>query len=607
MNISRHKALADVEAAVSTMDDMGLWRKEERRFNQDIQMRELVRWLDPVNCDYQLEVSQRARTQGTGEWFLNHHETASWKNGQTAVLWLHGIPGLTQSRVGLSSSKDTQSAIVTKVTEKSNGQFLWVKLVVESLLKATFHWELEEIMNDLPQGLDKAYSRVLKRLSLEPPRRQDAAVKLLQWLACAERVMSIKEIGAALEIREGDTSTDPMGQFIDPCEFVEDVCGSLIELREPRSPSTDRTVGFVHGSFKDYLLSPTSHCDLEDLAIARFKINRTHAHKYMSDTCITQLSFTSISKAVAAKEDVHTMFPFLKYSSNFWAMHLAQSGTPDEGGTRKVLEFIGSPEFRSYLARQGESMSDVSQITVVQAQLNTWISKYGTIDHHIKSIENCFKTQYANSVERNEHHYGPEHVLTLNSLFHLGNFAHILGDWKQARLIYERVLNGRMKQFGEESQQTLDSMFQLATVLGRLGELEESQRLHSKALNNRRKILGPMHADTLLSEDGLAYTLNRRNLFEEAEALSRETLRTETRAFENDDLRTVHSANNLAAVLRDTGVAYEKVGDRDMARNAWQEFEALSLKCLSVREASQDTSDGRKRVKSSAVERCPFA
>ncbi|KAL1639578.1 hypothetical protein SLS58_007777 [Diplodia intermedia] len=746
-NINRHKALADVEAVVSRMDDMGCWRKEDKGVIQAFQMRELIRWLNPVDCQYHLEISQRSRTIGTGEWFLNHSEVLEWKNRQTSILWLHGIPGhlkslpvdnndgvaqrilvfffcdttipenrtsiavlrtiisqlitklpvyvevafqsmlrsgqqratsfevllqlfreilkgnsghhidmvldawdecedggetpvlaellkqakdddsnfqlfvssrnepdirehlfserqirltpslvkedlrlyvsarLSQSRLGFFRSKDYQSCLVTKVVDKSNGQFLWVKLVVESLLKATFHWELKEIMNDLPQGLDKAYSRVLKRLSLEPPRRQDAAVRLLQWLACAERVMSTKELGAALAIREGDTDADPIGQVIDLCGFIKDVCGSLIELRDPLTTSAERTVRFVHRTFKGYLLSPTSQSDQDEVSISKFKVQRVHANRYMSDTCITQLSFRSLSKAVAAEGKIQIAFPFLDYSSNFWATHLSQSGMPDGNTMRRVFDFVRSSGFQSYLERQGESKSDVSQITLLQSQLNTWISKCGALDHQMKSIADCFKTQYAQAVAQNEARFGSEHVFTLNSLFQLANLTHIFGDWAEAKPMYERVLDGRMKHFGEENQQTLDSMFQLATVLARLGELEESQRLHSKTLDHRRKILGPIHAGTLLSEDGLAHTLNRRNLLDKAETLSRETLRTKTRVFGHDDIRTIYSANNLAAILKDIGIAHQKDQNRQMSNDAWQECEALSLKCLSVREA----------------------
>lgn len=141
--------------------------------------------------------------------------------------------------------------IATELIQKASGQFLWVRLMLHNLRKATYMWELGDILNNLPLGLDKAYGRVLEKLLAG--RRQEAAHYLFQWLACAERPLTLAELGAALAIREGDSDNNPMGAVIDLEHFLDEVCGSLIEIVKTDSRTVVR---FVHVTVKGFLLAP---------------------------------------------------------------------------------------------------------------------------------------------------------------------------------------------------------------------------------------------------------------------------------------------------------------------------------------------------------------
>ncbi|KAF2140107.1 uncharacterized protein K452DRAFT_335185, partial [Aplosporella prunicola CBS 121167] len=232
---------------------------------------------------------------------------------------------LSESKLEVFRSDATKTRIVKAVGENADGQFLWARLIIQSLLKATFLWEIEDILSNLPSGLDQLYSRALEKLLQESPRRQDAAYKLLQWLTCAERTPAVKELGTALSIREGDTDIDPMNQVIDLQHFVEDVCGSLVELiRDDTNDSKDKTVNFVHTTVKEYLVSKAEHDQQSQAPFLRFKVKTEEAHEHLAGTCLTQLSFTAL--VASDDRDSTNVYPLLDYSSKFWALHLAQSG-----------------------------------------------------------------------------------------------------------------------------------------------------------------------------------------------------------------------------------------------------------------------------------------
>ena len=49
----------------------------------------------------------------------------------------------------------------------SAGMFLWVRLVIQCILQATTLEEVEEGVNNLPEGLDQAYTLHLPALFIE--------------------------------------------------------------------------------------------------------------------------------------------------------------------------------------------------------------------------------------------------------------------------------------------------------------------------------------------------------------------------------------------------------------------------------------------------------
>ena len=55
--------------------------------------------------------------------------------------------------------------------------------------------------------------------------------------------------------------------------------------------------------------------------------------------------------------------------------------------------------------------------------------------------------------------------------------------------------------------------------------------------------------------------------------MSRGTLLKKTRIFGQDDLRTIHTASGLAAILKDIGAASQSMGDNILAVEMWQECE----------------------------------
>ncbi|MBB5966705.1 tetratricopeptide repeat protein [Planomonospora venezuelensis] len=141
----------------------------------------------------------------------------------------------------------------------------------------------------------------------------------------------------------------------------------------------------------------------------------------------------------------------------------------------------------------------------------------------------------------------------LNAFMLMHNLAHtlgVLGEWKEARLVDEKVLRGRRLMLGEDHPDTLRVMSNLAYALCRLEEWEEARRLHEQTLERRRVVLGEDHPDTLRSMGNLADALGGLGRWEEARWLHEQTLERRRVVLGEDHPDTLRSMNNLDDMVR---------------------------------------------------------
>ncbi|GBE88163.1 hypothetical protein SCP_1203930 [Sparassis crispa] len=70
-------------------------RVKDEKARQELQMdiRDLIKWLSPLDVDVKHESSSRIRQPGTGTWLLDNKLFREWRSSNSGFLWLHGIPG----------------------------------------------------------------------------------------------------------------------------------------------------------------------------------------------------------------------------------------------------------------------------------------------------------------------------------------------------------------------------------------------------------------------------------------------------------------------------------------------------------------------------------
>lgn len=481
--------------------------------------------------------------------------------------------------------------ITQVLLEKADGQFLWTRLMIEMLEKATFASEIDQILSDVPLGLSQLYSRILEKLLGQPSRRQDAAQLLLSWLACAERHLTMAELATALAVRPGATEIDSDDRVLDLRGFVEDVCGSLVRVSEPTKDRSEAVVSFVHYTVKEYLLASEELCYSKSTPVVKFRVDKCETNQHLASTCITYLNFDEFIKVSGETEVAKTANSpsqdLLDYAAMYWVQHLVQSGPPSIDLLRRLYLFLQSDQLLGYIERTvvvNNAGFSISNLLVSQSLLNDWIRQCDAGDPRLSMVSECFRVRLEEAIQSRGKLLGDDHSETTEAKFQLAELLHYRGQWARSATLHREVMEARIRTIGEQHRNTSSSMFCLATVLTRMGSHNESRDLHERALQQRKEILGNNDPDTLRSEDGLAKTMKEQGLLEEAEAMSRATLVKKNRVFGKNSLDAALTMDGLAATLKDTGLRHNKTGNNALAMQAFWECETISRNGLAIRE-----------------------
>ncbi|KAI9736325.1 MAG: hypothetical protein M1834_001211 [Cirrosporium novae-zelandiae] len=170
---------------------------------------------------------------------------------------------LSQSYMAVSEAqRDHQkNLLVLEIIEKAQGVFLWVKLVIQELTKASAKnaspQQLLETLKSLPGDLEQLYERIVDRI---PEGHRATAYSMLEIVLRSSEELDIYEFIKATECADCDTFDDCQAVFSsnafiyagnnDHLQSLLDPCGGLIEiLHRPKNP----IVQFMHQSAKDFV------------------------------------------------------------------------------------------------------------------------------------------------------------------------------------------------------------------------------------------------------------------------------------------------------------------------------------------------------------------
>ncbi|KAL2194744.1 hypothetical protein P885DRAFT_71151 [Corynascus similis CBS 632.67] len=108
-----------------------------------------------------------------------------------------------------AETEEQRAELLTRISNKAQGCFLWVRLVLEELSTVWTVEQIEKVLNDVPQEMDLLYSRAVELLLARPAHSVTIAKAILTWTICAIRPLTVEELQSALQLDIGTAVQDP--------------------------------------------------------------------------------------------------------------------------------------------------------------------------------------------------------------------------------------------------------------------------------------------------------------------------------------------------------------------------------------------------------------
>ena len=179
-------------------------------------------------------------------------------------------------------------------------RFLWVAFQIESVCAQNTDHGIIESLRDLPKGLPATFRRILRQLQHSAFADPSLGRKIFEFVAAAQRPLTLDELGEAISITPGDTVWDGSRLVNDILRSLES-CGSFLVVDEELS-----TVLFAHSSVKRHLLSKPTDLDVRDY----------HIDPFQADINLGRVAVTYLNLDVLGNQLSKTNGPVQMYAAN---------------------------------------------------------------------------------------------------------------------------------------------------------------------------------------------------------------------------------------------------------------------------------------------------
>lgn len=494
--------------------------------------------------------------------------------------------------------------IEQKLSKAAQGNFLWVRLMVETLRAQPFedYEQLKDAVTNLPLGLGSAYGRVLVQLLHQPELFQKAAILTFQLVTTSFRPLTIPQLSNAFTVL-GNSNAARFTSSSNLSKFIEEAAGPIMTVN-----SLDQ-ICFIHHTVSEFLTSPSELWTEDNQLISKFQVDLPKAHELNAICCVKSLlrkTFSLENFDLQVQDDDHGYF---EYASEYWAEHVSKASLASQKLVQIMREFFESENGMLWLKYRLQApmaiLTILSQLMPIENKLKIWSESSCHSDEFPRLTGNfvqtlyqrwhvrlkimlpqsdprllessnilaqiCFvKGNYSESAEiyisnmaLAKQNLGTEDPVTLRSISGLATVRSLQGRWVEAINLAREALQGQIKSLGSMHQETLGSFEILGEavikgidhVSGRTVEemQKEGEELLQTSLQGRRNLLGKEHPDTLKSLHNFARALMAQKRYVDAEAALLEHQDIVKRVLGTDHRNYLHAMEDLAIIYLETG------------------------------------------------------
>jgi WD40 repeat protein len=259
---------------------------------------------------------------------------------------------------------------------KSSGCFLWVRLALQELRRASTRAGIQQILEETPSDMDDLYNRILDSV-YSRAREKEMIMAILDWTACAARPLTTSELYHALKLDMNDEIDDDIQRFI------ENNCGQIVVIE-----SSDH-VRMIHSTARDFLFSPKN--------TSAIRLGRKVGHKRLATVCLKYLCGPEMAgpkpRKLSATTTVTQRSDFVAYASESLAQHLPFVSSDDDEFAQCLVRFLKSPNLLSWVEFIAKE-SDLSRLIQTGTALRKYLQRrtknmvpFGTLGKDLETVD----------------------------------------------------------------------------------------------------------------------------------------------------------------------------------------------------------------------------
>ena len=270
----------------------------------------------------------------------------------TSAMLSQDIEALINDEVAKSdilSLPEFRKNVYETLKDKSDGMFLWVRLMVDDLNKSSSKSEFSERLQNLPCGLEKAYQLLFFHLSERLDKYElRLAQTTLAFTTTSCRPLHFDELRYAFAIycRSLEAMAQPLEEylFLQPPQRILDVTGGLISI-------TDGVLRLIHSSVKEFLIRPEEQWICEsDMAAVDFRVDIMLTHRSFAWLCLDYMTVEKDERSILKPDMSQSTqtssdnYPLLGYATVYTFFHLNRSGSPCSITLAKIESVLKSTQ-----------------------------------------------------------------------------------------------------------------------------------------------------------------------------------------------------------------------------------------------------------------------
>jgi WD40 repeat protein len=247
--------------------------------------------------------------------------------------------------------------LIEKLTLKSQGSFLWTRLMLQKLENTWAQGDIDEAIDSIPEGLQDMYLQILEDMEENNASNKELAKSILRWAVCGGRPLTKVELQEAIRLDTGQ-KVHKLGKML------ERLCGQLVSIDDQ-----DR-LQMVHDTARDFLLDPTLNSE--------FAINKAETHEQLADICLKYLledTKTPATRRPFPTINDSTVPAFRSYASLYFSEHVFKSPPADPQTARSRLEVFLEHSILNWIEYIITETKDLSRLTQAAKNLKGYVER----------------------------------------------------------------------------------------------------------------------------------------------------------------------------------------------------------------------------------------